>query len=202
MHRFSWDLHYDPIAGTPGGRGFGGGGSPAVPHRIYPSINSPWVPPGAYTVRLTVDGQTMTQPITIKLDPRVKITPAVQQIFTLTAQMENNARTAAAAYKEARAAIEKARASSNEALAKKLEEIAPVESNSAPAGGEFAGFGGPPAPPVPATLANVAGQMVGSVMPMQGSEMPPTAAQLDACKKQEAAYSALMAKWAALKAQR
>jgi hypothetical protein len=42
--------------------------------------------------------------------------------------------------------------------------------------------------------------MVGAVQAMQGSEMPPTAAQLLACNQQQAAYSALMAKWAALKA--
>ena len=38
----------------------------------------------------------MTQPITIKMDPRVKITPEVQQIFTLTARMENAAQNASA----------------------------------------------------------------------------------------------------------
>jgi hypothetical protein len=37
-------------------------------------------------------------------------------------------------------------------------------------------------------------------MPMQRSELPPTAAQLQACTRQQAAYTALMAKWAALKA--
>jgi len=36
-------------------------------------------------------------------------------------------------------------------------------------------------------------------MSMQASEMPPTAAQLEACKKQESEYAALMAKWSALK---
>ena len=57
-------------------------------------MNSPWVAPGAYTVRLTAGGKTMTQPITIKMDPRVKITPEVQQIFTLTTRMESDARNA------------------------------------------------------------------------------------------------------------
>jgi hypothetical protein len=42
--------------------------------------------------------------------------------------------------------------------------------------------------------------MVAAVQGMQGSEMPPTAAQLLACNQQQAAYSALMAKWTALKA--
>ena len=36
-------------------------------------------------------------------------------------------------------------------------------------------------------------------MPMQASEMPPTAAQLHAVSQEEAAYTDLMAKWAALK---
>ena len=31
---------------------------------------APTLPPGQYTVRLTVDGQTYTQPVTIKPDPR------------------------------------------------------------------------------------------------------------------------------------
>ncbi len=52
MHRFSWDMHYDPIPGAGGGGRGGGGGNGAVPHRTYPGVNSPWVAPGTYTVRL------------------------------------------------------------------------------------------------------------------------------------------------------
>jgi len=37
-------------------------------------------------------------------------------------------------------------------------------------------------------------------MTMQGSEMPPTAAELEACRKAQADYTAVMAKWSALKA--
>src|SRR5262249_30202110 len=90
MHRFTWDMHYDLVTDTPGG-GRGAGQVGAVPHRTYTNINSPWVPPGTYTVRLTVNGQSTTQPITIRMDPRVKSTPEVQRIFALTVQMENAA---------------------------------------------------------------------------------------------------------------
>jgi len=31
-----------------------------------------WALPGRYTVRLTVDGKALTQPLTVKMDPRVK----------------------------------------------------------------------------------------------------------------------------------
>jgi hypothetical protein len=211
MHRFIWDMHYDPIPGAvAGGRGGGGGGA-AVPHRTYAGVNSPWVAPGSYSVRLTVNGQSQTQPIVVKMDPRVKITPEVQQIFTLTTRMETNARTASAAYKDARTLLDtlKARPQSaaNDALIKQVEGIAPVEAaggggrggRGGGGGGGGGGFGAPEAP-APPNLSNIGAQMVGAVQGMQGSEMAPTAAQLQACTQQEAAYAALMAKWAALKA--
>ena len=65
MHRFVWDLHY-PARAEDGAEewrmaamfGFGGG---------------PWAVPGDYTVRLTAGGQSYSQPLTVKMDPRVKI---------------------------------------------------------------------------------------------------------------------------------
>jgi photosystem II stability/assembly factor-like uncharacterized protein len=196
MHRFSWDMHYDPIPGTSGGRG-GGGAQGAVPHRTYAGVDSPWVAPGTYTVRLTVNGKSMTQPMVIKMDPRVKITPEVQQIFTLTTQAERNARAAEAAYKEARAMLEKTK---NEALRKQIEEIAPEKPAESEGGRGGGGRGGQQGPPPAPTLENIGGLMVGAVMPMQGSEMPPTAMQLQASAREQAAYASVMAKWSAIKA--
>jgi hypothetical protein len=198
MHRFTWDMHYDVIPGAGGGgRGGGGGANGAVPHRTYPGVNSPWVAPGDYVVRLSSNGHAATQPITIKMDPRVKITPEIQQIFTLTAQMENSARTAQAAYQEARAMMDTAK--SNPALLKKLEEIAPAQAPPSGGGGGRGGFGAPEEPAPAPTLANIAGQLVSAAMPMQSAEMAPTAAQLEGCQKQQAAYTSLMAKWTAIK---
>ena len=204
MHRFSWDMHYDPLPGGGGGGRGGGGGNGAVPHRTYPSVNSPWAAPGTYTVRLTADGKSVTQPIVVKMDPRVKITPEVQQIFILTTQMENNARAAGTAYKEAREILAKLKPS--DPRIKEVEAIAPAEVAGGGGGGRggrgggFGGFGAAAAPPAPPNLATIGGQMVAAVMGMQASEMPPTAAELHACSQQQAAYTALMAKWTALKA--
>ena len=40
--------------------------------------------PGAYTVKLTVNGRTLMHPLTLKMDPRASITPlGLQQQFTL-----------------------------------------------------------------------------------------------------------------------
>ncbi len=213
MHRFQWDMHYDPLPGAGGGGRGGGGGNGAVPNnRTYPGVNAPWVAPGEYTVRLTVNGKSQTQPISVKMDPRVKITPDVQQIFTLTTRAEDNARSAEAAYKDARTLLGKVNArpksAANDGLAKQLEEIAPAEPAAAGGGGGGRGGrgggrggaargGGAEAPP---NLGSIGPELVASVQPMQASEMAPTAAEFEAANREEASYAALMAKWATLKA--
>ena len=181
-----------------GGRGGGGGGGGAVPHRTYPGVNSPWVAPGTYTVRLTANGKSMTQPITIKMDPRVKITPEVQQIFTLTTQMEAEREERGGGLQGRSRACSKRPARTKRCVprSKSSRRPQPPEREGRGGGG---GRGGPPEPPPVPNLANIAGLMVGAAMPMQASEMPPTATQLAACSREEAAYTAVMAKWTALK---
>jgi hypothetical protein len=44
MHRFLWDVHYQPI---PGGGGRGGLPIAAVPHDTVPAPTAPWAPPGS-----------------------------------------------------------------------------------------------------------------------------------------------------------
>jgi photosystem II stability/assembly factor-like uncharacterized protein len=67
-HRFIWDIHYTPID-VPPSYPIG-----AVYQNTAPNTNSPWAMPGVYTVKLTANGQSFTQPLTIKMDPRVKTT--------------------------------------------------------------------------------------------------------------------------------
>jgi photosystem II stability/assembly factor-like uncharacterized protein len=67
-HRFVWDLHYP---------------SPPAPRRPYPLAaiyrdtpaepRGPWVLPGEYKVKLTVNGQSRIQPLLIRMDPRVHV---------------------------------------------------------------------------------------------------------------------------------
>jgi len=66
MHRFVWDLHYP---------------APKALEQEFPIAaivhNTPLMPrgvralPDSYTVRLTVDGKSYTQPLTLKMDPRI-----------------------------------------------------------------------------------------------------------------------------------
>ena len=105
LHRFTWDVHYQSIPGV-GGRG-GPGGLPiaAVPYDTVPVPTAPWAPPGQYTVKLTMDGKSYTQPLTLKMDPRVKTTPlGLQQQFTLSKQLYDGMQQAQDAARRLRAA--------------------------------------------------------------------------------------------------
>ena len=67
-HRFIWDLHYTPID-VPPSYPIG-----AVYQNTAPNTTSPWAMPGVYTIKLNANEQSFTQPLTIKMDPRVKTT--------------------------------------------------------------------------------------------------------------------------------
>jgi len=66
--RFLWDMRYEPLDVPPSYP------ISAIYGNTAPQATSPWVMPGNYTVKLTANGQTFSQPLIIKMDPRVKIT--------------------------------------------------------------------------------------------------------------------------------
>ena len=68
QHRFLWDMHYPQVPGM----STGPDDDAAIPHDTPAVSSSPWVMPGAYTVRLIAGGKTLSQPLTIVMDPRVK----------------------------------------------------------------------------------------------------------------------------------
>nr|MDQ2969654.1 glycoside hydrolase [Acidobacteriota bacterium] len=71
MHRFVWDLHYAPpkVLGHEYPISAIYGDTPRYPL-------GPAVLPGVYTIRLAANGRVYTQPLTVKMDPRVQITDA------------------------------------------------------------------------------------------------------------------------------
>ena len=59
MHRFVWDLRWR-YSGNPAADNESGSAA----------LSGPRVPPGTYDVKLTVDGKSFTQPLTVTMDPR------------------------------------------------------------------------------------------------------------------------------------
>jgi photosystem II stability/assembly factor-like uncharacterized protein len=168
MHRFTWDVHYQPLPGAGGGRG----GLPisAVPYNTVMSPTTPWVAPGAYTVKLTVNGKTYSQPLTVKADPRVKTPAAVmQQVYSLSSAMYYEAA-------ELTKVAEQARAPKDQAA-------------SAPAAEEAA-----------KALTAAATGLSSAMNLLQGADVTPTTVQLKAIANARLAGAAALAKWRALTA--
>ncbi len=218
LHRFYWDLHYQPLTGG-GGGGRGGLSIGAIPHKTAPSPGTPWVAPGTYTVRLTANGHTSTQPMTVRQDPRVH-TPALvmQQVYTTTAFLYYGALSAQEAAAQVAAMREQASQLKSQATgatatalaqfdthAEALAGQAPGEAASGARGGRGGrgggrggrGGGAPAAPPE--SLPGVAASLAGLMNSLQGADVAPTAVQLAAITEARQRASAVMAKWATLK---
>ncbi len=201
MHRFIWDMHYQPLAPVPGGAGAGRGGRggapagpgaplivgnlpmQAVPYDTAPSPGTPWVAPGAYTVKLTVNGHTYSQPMTVKQDPRVK-TPALvmEQVYSLSKSM----------YYEAVAAGQAARDAQH--LRDQIAGIGTATGDTAKA---LAAFDKQISD---ANLAVAATGLSGAMNQLQSADVTPTEVQLKAIAAARQAGTAAMTKWAAIKA--
>ena len=110
MHRFVWDFH--AAAAASGRRRRGGDG--------------PFVPPGRYTVRVTIGGRTFAQPLVLRRDPRVRASDAdLQAQYALARAIDALAARVQAALTQADALRKK-----NGAEAARIDAIAgaaPVE---------------------------------------------------------------------------
>jgi hypothetical protein len=71
MHRWVWNLHYPPPAVLKRDLPIS-----AIPHDTPFAPQGPRALPGEYTVKLTASGQTLSQKLTVKMDPRVTTTAA------------------------------------------------------------------------------------------------------------------------------
>jgi len=209
MHRFLWDMHYQPLSGA-GGRG----GLPiaAIAHNTAPSPNSPWVAPGQYTVKLTVNGKSYTQSITVKMDPRVKTPPAaIAEQSNLTKALYDSVLETQAALRQLRAVRAQLKTlqeragqgAISQALAefdKKAAELEGGGGGMGQRGGGGGGFG-PGAGGGQDTLAGISGSLSSLMGLLQGADAAPTSQALAAVTERRQALSNLMAKWNALKTQ-
>ncbi len=190
MHRFVWDLRYAPPKGV---------------HRSFWGPAGPLAVPGNYTVKLTANGKSSTQPLTIKLDPRVKtlqetlarqfglasklaarlgeVSIASQQVGDLRKQID-------ARKKEAGGNTELLTAL--QGLVEKIEATVEPDSDA-----DFGLFGlAPPGQehePIPRVVAALSGLLI----IVDSSDLGPTADAASASAAWEEAAQETLARWAA-----
>ncbi|MGH9139680.1 MAG: hypothetical protein ACRD2I_00915, partial [Vicinamibacterales bacterium] len=192
MHRFMWDVHYQPLDG--GGR-IGGPtlSMGAIGLNTMASPTTPWVNPGPFSVQLTVNGKTYSQPIVVKADPRVR-TPALamQQVYSLSTSMYYGAIDAQVAAREVqrlRDQIATQRTQATGAVAAALDSL--DAKLRAP---------GSSAPPGLNALTEASAGLVAVMNILQGADVRPTAVQLRAITTARRAADVALAKWRAVKA--
>jgi photosystem II stability/assembly factor-like uncharacterized protein len=177
MHRFVWDVHYQPLPQKKPRFPIA-----AVPYDTAPESTSPWAMPGTYSVKLTVDGQPYTQPLIIRMDPRVK-TPreSLQQQFTLSMKIYEDMRRVGAALEEFGAMEEKAKS------AKEAKDIAGEEPEEE----------GPRRTDAPDTLTSIATSLRSLFDGLQDSDVAPTTQLVAAVEDRHRAAEAIIGRWEA-----
>jgi hypothetical protein len=190
MHRWVWDLHYAapgtarhdyPIA--------------AVPHDTPRVPLGPTALPGQYTVRLTSNGRSVTAPLTVKMDPRVKVTPArLQQQFRLETRLAAMMTRTYEAITQANSVREQLQKISGQASGATADAIKAFDKKlTAVTGGGGGGFFAPPSPE--ATLGRVNGAAGGLYGAVGNADAAPTATQVAAAASTERDLTAVLKRW-------
>jgi len=184
MHRWVWDLHETTPTAT----------SPSYPIAAVPN-RTPLIPegtlvlPGAYTVRLTVDGRSESQALTVKMDPRVHVSTGDLEALhsaqvTMAASLDALARADLAAHSVA----EQLAAPQNSAIAAQLAVFSAAIKTL------LGGSGADAAKHAPG-IDEVTTEAAGLYDQLQQADAAPTSALLDACAHVETEGEEVLPKW-------
>ena len=213
LHRWVWDLR----ATTPIATDYEYPIS-AVPHRTPRTPQGPLVVPGRYNLRLTANGQTLTSTLTVKMDPRVKITSAelaaLNSCETKLAAMvassseadleahsirEQIGKLSATASPDSKASLEQA----DKAFAGILDgtEATSAAKSAMPKPGAPTkpGLKSPPSPEPHPGLDDLAGESAGLYAQIGQSDAAPTAAQVKSLNHTSEELTEVLARWKLLK---
>jgi hypothetical protein len=198
-HRFLWDMQYPQVPGM----STGPDADQAVPYNTPSVSTAPWVMPDTYTVRLTAGGNTLSEPLKIVMDPRVKTPRAeLEQQFTVAKSVYDDSMRATAAIHEitvlrdqlkARAAQAPVAASAD-SIESKLDVIAGGGARAGRGGG--AGRGGPAGP---ANLNSVRLALARVEKQIEDTDQAPTEAQVEAWHITAQPLAGLLDQWQHLK---
>jgi photosystem II stability/assembly factor-like uncharacterized protein len=181
LHRLVWDLRYTtPRVSQPGYSM-----STVFGRSVPVEPEGPQALPGSYQVRLTVDGKTLLQPLTLVMDPRVKITSQdLEKQFALESKLAQALQKANQATREIHDARTAGRIS---------EETERKLAGGGRRGGEDENGSGAP------TLARVSGNLAQLISVVDSADAAPTAQAAAAAEQTLAQLEELLKEWEAAK---
>ena len=194
MHRWVWDLHYT----TPESTRFGYPIA-AVPEDTPRVPQGPSPLPGQYTVRLTVNGHTYNEPLTVKMDPRVKTThEGLVEMFQLQSRLASLMSESTEEVTQAQSAHEQLEKLAPQASGALAEAISAFDKKVSALLGGGGGFFAPPSSKP--TLSRANGEASALYGEVGRADATPTAAQMSAAAETEKTFAAVSNQWKELKA--
>jgi hypothetical protein len=200
MHRFVWDMHFAP--------------PDSLAHEfpisaiVHDTVKYPlgaWVLPGSYTVQLTVDGKSYTQPLVVKMDPRIKTSLADlgKQFEMQSGAVEgmNESFESLIQVKSVRAQLkERAEKAGNGALA---DEIAALDKQAAEMEGsaQSSFFGLPPGAKQPENFSSLNQHFDAILTVADTADAAPTTQATAVFRELEDALEKLIARWTKIRQQ-
>ncbi|MDB4869750.1 MAG: glycosyl hydrolase repeat-containing protein [Gemmatimonadales bacterium] len=184
-HRFVWDLHYPPpkVVGHDYPISAIYGDTPRYPL-------GPAVLPGEYTVRLTVNGRSYSQPLSVKMDPRAPITAAGLKVQHDIGVRMNDAIsrdfTALGEVRRQRALLKAQRQGAKagevaDSLVTLDTALGAIESGPRTGTGQ--------------SLVRLNGELAGVLDAVEGADMDPTTQTVAAAADLERSLAAVLAQW-------
>jgi photosystem II stability/assembly factor-like uncharacterized protein len=193
MHRFVWGLHYAPPAATRHDYPIA-----AIPHDTPREPLGPTAVPGAYTVRLTVDGKAVNEPLTIKMDPRIKISAAaLEKKFQAERRMASIMSQSAEALLQGASIREQLEKLTAQANASTKDAVEASQKKLTTLLGAPGGFFAPPSQDV--TLGRVNGNASTVYQQVWQADAEPTSAQMEALASTEREAAEALKKWSEFK---
>ncbi len=188
VHRFLWDLRYAPAPGTTVRYPIA-----AIYGDTAPMPSSPWVPSGSYTVKLTAGGRSVTQPLTVRMDPRVTTSTAgLQRQFELSRALYDGIVTLTGSTDRLHAVREQLKALKGRSGT--LETSLDALDQSA-ATLEGAAAGGSSAPSDAPSFESVAASLRSLLSLIQSADVAPTTQTVAAVAETRSRLAAVLERW-------
>jgi hypothetical protein len=189
QHRFVWNLRYAPPPGTARQLSIA-----ATYHNTPTAPVGPFVAPGRFTVRLTVDGASSERPLDVRMDPRVTIgAEDLQRQTDLSMACYRGYLRAQAIRDGIDGALEAASDPARRAA------LMALRGEGAPGAADILYDSITAVPPDKETVVGLQEKLLFMLALLQSADARPTAQAADAVRRLEQVVPALEARWAAMR---
>ncbi len=198
MHRFVWDLHYTPPESLEHEFPIS-----AIPHDTVKYPLGAWALPGNYTVKLTVDGKSYTQSLSVKMDPRITTSlPDLRKQFEMqssSVEGMNQSYEALAQVRSLRAQLKERAAKTGKGLLADAIGVLDKQAAELEGAAQSSFFGLPPSGKRPENFSTLNQHFGGILSVADSADAAPTTQATNVFAELKAALESLQSQWKKIK---